>query len=88
MIARHTPNLHNKLKSGKVAVLGLGGLGSNIAISLSRVGVGEIILVDYDVVEPSNLNRQQYFVKHIGMKKNRGTKIFNKRYKSFCKDKN
>ena len=42
---------------------------ANIAISLSRVGVGEIILVDYDVVEPSNLNRQQYFVKHIGMKK-------------------
>ena len=69
MIARHTPNVHNKLKAGKVAVLGLGGLGSNIAISLSRVGVGEIILVDYDVVEPSNLNRQQYFVKHIGMKK-------------------
>lgn len=57
------------LKLEKVAVLGLGGLGSNIAISLSRVGVGEIILVDYDVVEPSNLNRQQYFVKHIGMKK-------------------
>ena len=69
LIARHTPNVHEKLKSGKVAILGLGGLGSNIAISLARVGVGELVLVDYDVVEPSNLNRQQYFIEQIGMKK-------------------
>ncbi|MGM9535392.1 MAG: sulfur carrier protein ThiS adenylyltransferase ThiF [Intestinibacter sp.] len=69
LIARHTPNIHKKLKSGKVAILGLGGLGSNIAVSLARVGVGKLVLVDYDVVEPSNLNRQQYFVEHIGMKK-------------------
>lgn len=69
LIARHTPNIHKKLKNGKVAILGLGGLGSNIAVSLARVGVGDLVLVDYDVVEPSNLNRQQYFVEHIGMKK-------------------
>lgn len=85
MIARHTPNVHNKLKSGKVAVLGLGGLGSNIAISLSRVGVGEIVLVDYDVVEPSNLNRQQYFVKHIGMKKTEALKSLIKDINPFVK---
>ncbi len=66
LIARHTPNIHNKLKKGKVAILGLGGLGSNVAISLARIGVGELTLVDFDIVEPSNLNRQQYFISDIG----------------------
>ncbi|MCR1954014.1 sulfur carrier protein ThiS adenylyltransferase ThiF [Clostridioides mangenotii] len=66
MIARHTPNIHGKLKKGSIAVLGLGGLGSNIAISLARIGVGNLVLVDYDVVEPSNLNRQQYYIDDIG----------------------
>ncbi|MCQ7020452.1 ThiF family adenylyltransferase, partial [Clostridioides difficile] len=49
LIARHTPHIHNKLKNGKVAILGLGGLGSNIAISLASIGVGEFLLIDYDV---------------------------------------
>ena len=66
LIARHTPNVYNKLKKGKVAVLGLGGLGSNIAISLARIGVGQLLLADFDIVEPSNLNRQQYFIDDIG----------------------
>ena len=66
MIARHTPNVHKKLKDGSVAILGLGGLGSNIAISLARIGVGHMILADFDIVEPSNLNRQQYFISDIG----------------------
>lgn len=69
MISRHTPNIHKKLKESSVAVLGLGGLGSNIAISLARIGVGHLLLVDFDIVEPSNLNRQQYFIKDIGMYK-------------------
>lgn len=66
MVARHTPNVHEKLKCGSVAVLGLGGLGSNIAIYLARIGVGNLTLADFDIVEPSNLNRQQYFIKDIG----------------------
>lgn len=66
MIARHTPNVHKKLKCGSIAILGLGGLGSNIAIYLARIGVGKLILADFDIVEPSNLNRQQYFIKDIG----------------------
>lgn len=66
LAARHTPNIHEKLKKGSVAILGLGGLGSNIAISLARIGVGELIVADYDIVEPSNLNRQQYFIEDIG----------------------
>jgi sulfur carrier protein ThiS adenylyltransferase len=69
MMARHTPGIHQKIKRAVVGIAGLGGLGSNIAIALARVGVGRLILVDFDVVEPSNLNRQQYFIHQIGMPK-------------------
>jgi sulfur carrier protein ThiS adenylyltransferase len=69
MMARHTPGIHRKIKKSIVGIAGLGGLGSAIAIALARVGVGSLILVDFDVVEPSNLNRQQYFVHQIGMAK-------------------
>ncbi|WP_350342926.1 sulfur carrier protein ThiS adenylyltransferase ThiF [Proteinivorax tanatarense] len=69
LVARHTPGVHKKVKKSTVGIAGLGGLGSNIALSLARTGVGKLILVDFDVVEPSNLNRQHYFVKHIGMYK-------------------
>jgi sulfur carrier protein ThiS adenylyltransferase len=67
--ARHTPGVHEKLKCGIVGIAGLGGLGSNVAISLARMGIGKLIVADFDVVEPSNLNRQQYAIRHIGMKK-------------------
>lgn len=66
MVARHTPGVYGKFKKTTIGIAGGGGLGSNIAISLARVGVGKIILVDFDVVEPSNLNRQQYYIKDIG----------------------
>jgi sulfur carrier protein ThiS adenylyltransferase len=69
MMARHTPGIHQKLKKAMVGIAGLGGLGSTIAIALARIGVGTLILVDFDVVEPSNLNRQQYFIHQIGMPK-------------------
>lgn len=69
MSARNTEAVNNKLKGSSVAIAGLGGLGSNIAISLARVGVQRLLLVDYDVVEPSNLNRQHYFLSHLWMKK-------------------
>lgn len=69
MMARHTPNVHNKVKQGKVAIAGLGGLGSNIAVMLARIGVGQILLVDFDIVEPSNLNRQSYYISHLGLPK-------------------
>jgi sulfur carrier protein ThiS adenylyltransferase len=69
MMARHTPQVHKKVKAGKVAIAGLGGLGSNIAIMLSRIGVGQLLLVDFDIVEPSNLNRQNYTINHLGMPK-------------------
>ena len=64
--ARHTPGVYNKLKKGKIAIAGLGGLGSNIALMLARCGVGKLFLVDFDIVEPSNLNRQQYTIDDLG----------------------
>lgn len=67
MAARHTPAVHERVKKARVAVCGLGGLGSNIAVMLARTGVGFLKLIDFDIVEPSNLNRQNYYVKHLGM---------------------
>ncbi len=69
LYARHTPGVHDRVKAATVGIMGLGGLGSMVAIALARVGVGHLILADYDVVEPSNLNRQQYFVNQVGMAK-------------------
>jgi len=69
MSARHTPHVHARVKQARVALAGLGGLGSTIAVALARTGVGTLHLVDFDMVEPSNLNRQQYKIKHLGMMK-------------------
>ncbi len=69
MASRHTPGVHAKLKAATVGIAGLGGLGSAIAIALARIGVGKLILADFDVVEPSNLNRQQYFIDQLGLLK-------------------
>jgi sulfur carrier protein ThiS adenylyltransferase len=69
MFSRHVPKAYGLLELAHVAVAGLGGLGSNIAVMLARLGVGELLLVDHDIVEPSNLNRQHYGLSHLGMKK-------------------
>ncbi|MFH1117200.1 MAG: sulfur carrier protein ThiS adenylyltransferase ThiF [Pseudomonadota bacterium] len=69
MAARHTPHVHDRMKRSVAGVAGLGGLGSNVAVYLARMGVGKLILADFDVVEPTNLNRQHYAVDHIGMAK-------------------
>ncbi|MGN0144201.1 MAG: sulfur carrier protein ThiS adenylyltransferase ThiF [Clostridium sp.] len=74
MCARHTPHVFEKVKKAHVAVAGLGGLGSNVAISLARTGIGHLHLIDFDIVEPSNLNRQQYKIKHLGMFKTEALK--------------
>lgn len=62
----HGKALQGKFSAATVAVCGLGGLGSNIAISLARVGIGKLILIDFDRVDISNLHRQQYKVTQIG----------------------
>ncbi len=69
MAARHTPGVYETVKKATVGIAGAGGLGSFVAVALARVGVGRLIVADFDVVEPSNLNRQQYFVDQIGMPK-------------------
>ena len=69
LMARHTPGVHEKIKGGTVGIAGCGGLGSAVAVALARVGVGRLLLADFDLVEPSNLNRQQFFVDQIGMAK-------------------
>ena len=69
MMARHTPGVHEKIKNSCVGIAGVGGLGSNIAVALARVGVGKLVVADFDLVEPSNLNRQHYFIDQIGLPK-------------------
>lgn len=63
---RHGKALQDKLERATVAICGLGGLGSNIAISLARAGIGELILIDFDQVDITNLHRQQYKASQIG----------------------
>ena len=66
---RHGKELQQAFSSATVAVCGLGGLGSNIAIHLARSGIGKLILCDFDRVDITNLHRQQYKADQIGMYK-------------------
>ena len=66
---RHGVELQRKFSSAAVAVCGLGGLGSNIAVSLARAGVGRLILIDFDRVDLTDLHRQQYRADQIGIYK-------------------
>lgn len=71
---RHGAELQKKFTAASVAICGLGGLGSNIAIMLARAGIGRLHLIDFDTVDLSNLNRQQYAVSQIGMPKTEALK--------------
>lgn len=66
---RHGEDVQKKFSAATVAICGLGGLGSNIAISLARAGIGTLILIDFDRVDITNLHRQQYKANQIGMNK-------------------
>ncbi len=66
---RHGEELQTRISDATVAVCGLGGLGSNIAPLLVRVGVGRLILIDFDRVDITNLHRQHYNAEQIGMYK-------------------
>ena len=66
LIARHGPDLHKRFSSATVAVCGLGGLGSNVAVALARAGIGKLLLIDFDRVDITNLHRQQYKANQIG----------------------
>ena len=64
-----TAEQSQRLQAAKVAIVGLGGLGSNVAVWLARLGVGQLLLYDFDKVELSNLNRQYYFLEDVGQYK-------------------
>lgn len=67
--ARFPEEMRTKLRNARVAVAGLGGLGSNIAVMLARSGIGELLLVDFDTVDVTNLNRQMYLIPQLGKPK-------------------
>jgi sulfur carrier protein ThiS adenylyltransferase len=65
----HDQHIRTKLRAKAVGIAGCGGLGSNCAISLARVGVGKLIIADFDKVDHSNLNRQYYFTDQVNLPK-------------------
>ena len=69
LVERHGEERQNAFLSATVAICGLGGLGSNIATALTRAGVGKLILIDFDKVDITNLNRQQYKMSQLGRPK-------------------
>lgn len=73
-LARCTREEVEKLRNAEVAVAGLGGLGSHVSVFLARAGVGHLHLVDFDKVDMTNLNRQHYFISHLGMNKTEALK--------------
>lgn len=74
----------SRLRSSHVALFGLGGVGSYALEALVRAGVGTLTIVDYDVVEETNFNRQLMAIqKTLGMKK---TDVYEERAKSIFPD--
>jgi sulfur carrier protein ThiS adenylyltransferase len=69
LFERNVPGITEILLKKTIAIAGLGGLGSNAAISLVRCGIGRLIIADCDKVELSNLNRQAYFLDDVGKAK-------------------
>ncbi len=67
--AHRDPEVLAILRQSSVGIAGAGGLGSNVAVALARAGVGRLVIADFDRIEPSNLNRQQYFVDQVGERK-------------------
>ncbi len=74
LIERHGREVFDTLAKACVGIAGLGGLGSNIAMMLARSGIGRLLLIDFDSVEPSNLNRQHYMISHLGIPKSEAIK--------------
>ena len=84
LAARHGVSLQKKMSETTIAVCGLGGLGSNVAISLARSGIGRLLLIDFDKVDLSNINRQQYSISQLGMMKTEAMKDNIKCFAPYC----
>ncbi|MCD8199852.1 MAG: sulfur carrier protein ThiS adenylyltransferase ThiF [Coriobacteriaceae bacterium] len=65
-IERQGKEATERFEQARVGIAGLGGLGSNIAVQLSHLGVGQLVLVDFDRVDASNLARQHYRLDDVG----------------------
>lgn len=83
--SRHTKAFHDKVCKVKIGIAGLGGLGSNVAQMLTRVGISDLTIVDFDVVDLSNINRQNYYLDQIGMCKTDATEELLKRINPYAK---
>ena len=70
---KHGTDVNDKMRKSVIGVAGLGGLGSNISAMLTRMGVGKIVIADFDTVDLTNMNRQNYFSRHLGMNKTDAT---------------
>lgn len=69
MINLNLEEIRIRLADKSVGIAGAGGLGSNCAVALARVGIGRMVIADFDVVSEENLNRQYYFKDQVGRKK-------------------
>jgi len=65
----------DKVRDARIGIAGAGGLGSNCALNLVRAGFKKLTIVDFDIVDPSNLDRQFYFLDQVGMSKVEALKI-------------
>ena len=83
MLKRDDPDVESHISGACVGIAGLGGLGSNIAAMLARTGVGRLVIADFDCVDLSNLNRQNYFVEDLGLAKTDATEKILKRMSPF-----
>ena len=83
--ARNSADIKDKIKQAIIGIAGCGGLGSNAAIALARIGVKKLVITDFDKVEPSNLNRQQFFISDIGKNKTDALASFIKKVNPFVK---
>jgi sulfur carrier protein ThiS adenylyltransferase len=69
IFSRQPREATEKLRAACVGIAGAGGLGSVVAENLARAGVGRLIIADFDVIEPSNLNRQRFRLSQLGQPK-------------------
>lgn len=83
-VARYGREYYEKLKNTLVAVCGLGGLGSNVALYLARAGIGKLLLIDDDRVTLENLSRQYYKPEQIGMLKTEACRANILEYSPYC----
>lgn len=84
LFAGHDPAMLAIWQQAVIGIAGAGGLGSNIAISLARAGIGKLVIADFDNVSLTNLNRQQFFIDQVGVPKVEALKTNLFRINPYC----